>query len=85
MTSECLPSWQDQRLLRIQKADRHHRAITHHAVVEPLRNEIIKQFGVNQLPVVQVQSPEGEHHKLKGRKKEELEPHPATEPRSYWI
>ena len=32
--------------------------LTHHAVVEPLWNEVVQQFGVNQLPVVDVQRPE---------------------------
>lgn len=39
---------------------------THHAVVEPLRDEVVQQFGVDQLSVVQVEGPEGEHHELWG-------------------
>lgn len=39
---------------------------THHAVVEPLRDEVVQKFGVDQFSVVQVESPERKHHKLEG-------------------
>lgn len=44
---------------------------THHAVVEPLWDEVVQEFGVNQLSVVQVQRPKREHHKL-GNKTDSL-------------
>lgn len=40
----------------------------HHAMVEPLRDEVVQQFGVDQLSVIKVQTPEGEHHKLQTQK-----------------
>lgn len=39
-------------------------ARTHHAVVEPLRDEVVQESGVDQFSVVQVESPEGEDHEL---------------------
>lgn len=33
-------------------------------MVEPLRDEAVQQFRINQVPVVQVETPEGEDHKL---------------------
>lgn len=39
-----------------------------HAMVEPLWDEVVQQFGVDQLPIVQVQRPEREHHKRSNRK-----------------
>lgn len=40
---------------------------THHSVVEPLRDEAVQQFRINQVTVVQVETPEGEDHKLARR------------------
>lgn len=37
-------------------------------MVEPLRDEVVQQFGVDQLSVIKVQTPEGEHHKLQTQK-----------------
>lgn len=37
---------------------------THHAVVEPLRDEVVQKFGIDQLSVVQVETPKSEDHKL---------------------
>lgn len=39
---------------------------THHAVVEPLRDEVVQESGVDQLSVVQVERPEGKDHELEG-------------------
>ena len=33
-------------------------------MVQPLRDEVVQQFGVDQVSVVHVKTPEGEHHKL---------------------
>lgn len=49
-------------------------------MVEPLRNEVIQQLRVDQLSVVEVESPECEHdkleggkHKVRNKKKEKLD------------
>lgn len=35
-------------------------------MVQPLRDEVVQKFGVDQFSVVQVESPERKHHKLEG-------------------
>lgn len=39
-------------------------ATTYHTMVEPLGNEVVQKFGVDQLPVHQVEGPERAHYKL---------------------
>ena len=37
-------------------------------MVEPLRDEVVQEFGVDQVPVIQIEAPEGEDHKLHQKK-----------------
>lgn len=57
---------------------------THHSVVEPLRDEAVQQFRVNQVPVVQVETPEGEDHKLaRGNTHQETHTHSDSHTHSH--